>query len=454
MWGPTRTDRHGWDYAWRLAVSQPRPLHRRGTSRRELIDLIKRSPKLGPLAIATVVSTANSLAIALVYARIAGANAYGVYQLALSLTALAGLLALAGSSTATMRAGANGRSAAWPIFRARLPFCVLASLVLGLAATGVAIWGDRAVGYALAVGAVLLPWAIGGDVFQGQLLGRQRYRDYLRFQIALQGSAVIAVVVAVVAAPGSPWLAVLAYFACVGLTQMLGILRSRADAHALPDDVRYARHVSGVSILNEVDSRLDITLPGVLLGPKQAGIVAVARALSNQVRYFWGILYQPIFVRLAAGTPKEGLAFARRYRWMLVAVMGLPCGLGIALSPLIIPGFFGPQFDTAVPTAQLLLLAIAVVAMGSLEAVFLKAQGYLRQLAFTYVALPIFSLVTLPPLILTIGVIGVGVEAVAAALLYVGLAIHFASRAADRPPSPRTTLGSPEAQSNVANPLV
>lgn len=393
-----------------------------------LAPALGRLRQLSPLAWAAALSTLNSLIIAVVYARVAGAAAYGTFQLALALTAIAGILALGGAPTAVMRAAAEGRSIARALFRRRLPWCVLASVALAAGAAVLLAAGNEPLAAAVLAAVVVLPATVGGDVVPAEMLGAGRFRAYLRYQVGLQLTSAVLVAAAAVAAPDSPWLAVLALQASVGAWQLRALLRLPRPLPATDEDLRYARGLSGLNVLTNVDARLDIALTGLLLGARETGIVAVARTIPLAMKHVWELLYQPIFNRLASTPHEDALAWMHARRWKLMAGLG---GLNVAaaaLCPLVIPAVFGDEFRDAVLPAQLVLLAAALLTVGSLESVFLKATGRLRQLTILLVTLPVSSLLVLPPALVLAGPAGIGIKALVVALLHVTLAISLTRR--------------------------
>ncbi len=391
---------------------------------RPIVDTVTRRA-VAPVGLASLVSTLNSLGISVLYARLAGPAQYGVFQLTLAIVGLAGIVALAGSPSSATRAAAQGRAAARGLFRARLPYAFAAAALLG--AAGGVLWIVRqdALGPGLIAAAAVLPLFVGGDVYPAHLIGARRFGDFLLFQLVLQASTLLAVLAAVALAPGSPWLAVLAIGGLTGLVQLRGLVR--LPPHPLDlGDLAYARRLTVLTILTTLDVRLDILLAGFLLGPRDASFVAVARTLPTLGKRIWEIVYQPLFVRIASLGEADALREARRLRWPILAVLGGFAAAGAAIAPWLIPALYGPPFRTAVHLSQLLLLATALIAAGYPEEVFFKAHGRFRELTRIYTILPLLSFAALPPLILTLGIIGIGVEALLVAVVYIALIVWLA----------------------------
>ncbi len=390
--------------------------------------LIQLARRLTPLAGATIVSLLNSIGITVLYARLGGARALGTYQLAISIVGALAVLALSGATTAATRAAAQGRRAAWPLFRARLPYLLATAAIVAGAGGVVAEIGSRSLGAALAVAGLVTPLYLGADVYPAELLGAGRFRAYFFFQLAVQGLTLAAVAVTLVIVPHRPWTAVLALAGTTGILQFAGLFASRQENTLGSEDLRYARGLTGVTILSAVDARLDIVLTGIFLGTRQTGLLATARTFPGLVRRAWDVLYPVFFNRLSAIRAEEALAVANRYRVAVLVALGAPSVLGIVLAPTLVPWLFGGGFRGAILVTQLLLVSSAVAPLAFLEAVLLKAQGDLRRLGFSYVALPVVSLTAMPPLIWGFGLKGVGIEAIIAAAVSVPLYFHLARR--------------------------
>jgi O-antigen/teichoic acid export membrane protein len=370
----------------------------------------------------------NSLLIAILCARLASVTYYGVYQLTFAILAVLGLVALASSGAAVTRAAAQGRTVAWPVFRARVPYCVATSMLLVCSGAVLYLSGNSQLGASLLAISVTIPFFLGADVYPAYLLGERRWMDYLRFQLAVQTATAVAVAGAVVVAPGDPWVAVFAVGTITGVVQFARLWLLRAVTSPAERDIAYAKQVTALSVLPAIDGRLDILVTGALLSAREAGLVAIARSLPLLTKRVWEVLYQPFFVKMSAIGPLENLRVVRRYRLPLFAVLGSGSLVAAALAPVLIPAVFGVGGRGAVTLAQLLLIATAVTVFGLLDEVLLRAQGDLRRLRIVLVVLPVISMVAMPVLVYLLGIDGVGVEAVIVAIVYVSLVRRLAAR--------------------------
>ena len=343
----------------------------------------------------------------------------------MTLVGVVGVLALAGAPSAATRAAAQGRPAARALFFVRLPYATAAAAALGIAAGILALARPSPLSAALGVGALVLPLFVGGDVYPAHLIGSKRFGTYLRFQLLVQTLTLLAVVAAVAADPHAPWLAVAAVGGLTGIVQLRGLARlphRRLEA----GDLAYAKKLTALAMLAVVDVRLDILLSGFVLGAREASFVAVARTLPTLGKRIWEVGYQPLFVRLSELGEREALQRARRLRWPILAVLGTFAAVGVLAVPWLIPAVYGHRFHGAVHLSQLLLVAMVLMAAAYPEEVFFKAHGRFDRLTRVYVTLPVISFALLPPLVLLLGLTGIGVEALLVAAVDVVMILWLA----------------------------
>jgi O-antigen/teichoic acid export membrane protein len=371
---------------------------------------------------------ANTLAIGIVYGRIGGPAAYGVFQFALAATVVAGVVGLSGSTTAATWAAAHGRLAAWPLFRARLRYCFVAAAGLAIVGGIVVGLGNPQLGLALGAGAATLPMFIGGDVYAAQLLGLRRYREYFHFHVALQTSTAIVVTVAVLLAPSQPWLAMLGFGATNAVLNGVGLVRVRRAALVADEDFHYARRYTEIAALGAVQARLDVLVAGAVLGAYETGLVAVARVFPMFGRRLLDIVQAPFFVELTKLPASNAAPYIRRWRFRVAGMVAASSAVGVVAAPVLLPAVYGQPFSESVPLAQLLLVAAALTSIGLLDEIMLKAHAAFRLIMVIRFVVPAIVFVSLPVLVFFFGIIGVGMSALLTAVVHAPLAVWLARR--------------------------
>jgi len=369
-------------------------------------------------------------------ARALGVEGFGVYGLAVAVTAYGVLVADWGfglsATTAAARAAddpAALRRLFWDVLAARL---MLAAGVLVMLGVGIAVApGVRAIGPALAAGALAV---VGTAATCGWLLqGLQRMGAFAAVSL---GGRMLTV-------PLTLWLVrsprdVVAAVAIQGAGQIVSAAASllvARQAVALGPrawslsggwrQIRDGRHLFASRLSVSLYTQANALLVGAGAGVAQAGLFAGAQRLQAACV---GLLQpvtmalQPQVSRLAADEP------ARARRLMVRGLAGevaLGLGLGAALwvaAPWVVPGFLGPAFAGAVPAARVLALLPPVAAVTSvLGTVVLVPLGLERRLAGCLALAGMVNLGTLLVLAPRLGAVGGAACAVGTELVLAGL---------------------------------
>jgi O-antigen/teichoic acid export membrane protein len=103
--------------------------------------------------------------------------------------------------------------------------------------------------------------------------------------------------------------------------------------------------------------RLDQLLVGLVLSPVALGYFIVAQAFTNLTRFIGQSIGMVTYPRVAAADSATQLRMIRRDFALGVAVAGALTLALIAAVPALLPFFFGSDFEPAVLTAQILLVA-------------------------------------------------------------------------------------------------
>lgn len=167
--------------------------------------------------------------------------------------------------------------------------------------------------------------------------------------------------------------------------------------------------------------RLDQLVMIAILDTRAIGLYAVAVA--------WGTAAQPLAGAFAnVAVPLIARAEDRRETARLVyragtAVSLMTGGAVVLVTPGLLPWIFGAEFAAAVPAAVVMGLAGAVTALNAVGAECLRGMGRPRATLLAECAGLLVTVVTLPVLIMTAGIVG---AAIASLLSY--LAILVAQR--------------------------
>jgi O-antigen/teichoic acid export membrane protein len=143
--------------------------------------------------------------------------------------------------------------------------------------------------------------------------------------------------------------------------------RRRFVSHATRPSLALARQVAGYGlraqtggVISQLNLRLDFVLLTVLTGPAVLGVYAVASKFAELIRIVGMALTYVFYPEFAKNGGSPAVEHARR---LLRKVAGLSAGVFVPLwvtAGLVIPVFYGAEFDAAATLARIILLGLAL----------------------------------------------------------------------------------------------
>ena len=114
-----------------------------------------------PLALATLISQANSIIILLALTRVGTLDMVADYRLAISAVGIATIVALPGAATAVSRSTAAGHAVTASVSRRRVPWALAGAVCLAGAGALLVAADRRTTGFAILAAAVaFVPWSM------------------------------------------------------------------------------------------------------------------------------------------------------------------------------------------------------------------------------------------------------------------------------------------------------
>ena len=346
------------------------------------------------LTVATVVSRLSAFGLAIVMARVLGAESYGRYGLAFALGTILVPLADFGMTPFISREAARARTTADAAVRA-LVAVKLGLMAAVLAATGavaaLAVDDGELVAVILAVLLGMLADGLSQFVF-GYFQGRERMG--LEAVVSTVTAIVRSVGGAVLVIATGDLLAVVAWLVVGSLGQLAycawrlrGEL-ARSGAPAAPTPVRAIpwRVVGAMGLIHVfvmIYLRADAVLIGLVLGEREVGWYTAAYTLLlglQIVPYMIAVALTPVFAR-AFGRDRALFRASWQEGIRAVLLVALPLALVTAvLAEQIIGRFFGGDFDPAVSALAILVGAIPLAALNVVVGSALRGAGHERWL--------------------------------------------------------------------------
>lgn len=161
--------------------------------------------------------------------------------------------------------------------------------------------------------------------------------------------------------------------------------------------------------------QLDQMMMAAWLPSQQLGLYAVGVSWSALISPIFNALGSVLFPSLAAAREKEAqrAMVTRAFRLAILVVIVLGVGLA-AVTPVLLPLFFGPSFRSAVHSALVLVAASMLLNLNSLSAEILRGLGVPRWTMYSqFIALPV-TVVLLIVLLPRWSIIGAGVSSIVA----------------------------------------
>lgn len=375
--------------------------------------------------------------IAVMLARLLGASGYGVYNLALSVATIGGILPLLGLDTAIVRYTAifAGRDE-WAAVRANLRLMLSMSVALsllvsaGLIVFAEAIAGallhDRRLAPLVLISALTVPTLVLNIQLGAALRGLRRIgHEVLADQVAqpvIRLSLLLMLVVVGLTVSQALLAWTIASFAVTALLAFFVIraIRGRGDDDGRPLSMRELLRFSGPVFLSNVvlksGQQLQTLLLGALSTVSTVGVFAVATNVNLIGSLFHSSLATASMPLFAAAQDREDRpALEKLYqlmsKWSLT--LNLPMFLIIVAYPQALLAMFGSEFQAGSAALTILAAANLVNAATGMSGAVLDMTGYTRWKllnATVSVALGIALNILLVP---SLGLVGAAIAALA-----------------------------------------
>jgi O-antigen/teichoic acid export membrane protein len=381
--------------------------------------LRSRGRGLGSTAATNGANMALGLVTGVLTARLLEPHDRGILLAVLVWTATIGTFALGGLSDAVIYRANGSEARSWALGRALRPtmhrysaWGILISATINIAAT--INCGTTVILAALAC-SFTVPLHVYGQMVLAPLRVSGRFR-------AWNGLRLVPASVYTVGCLGAAmldWLTVASALACMSVASaMTAFLCSKVtvpaaasavDAHAEVPTLRgYGLRLTLSNIPHLVSQRLDQLLLALLAEPSMLGKYAVAVSVASVLQVIGLTLEQVLFPRFAARPNRSRIALMPT----LLAVCGttaLAGALLVACADSLINAVYGPSYAAAEAPLKVLMIGVVALAASVVLGAEAKAQGRLTHLVRAEVAGAIVTLVSLPIMLPTLGIVGAAI---------------------------------------------
>jgi O-antigen/teichoic acid export membrane protein len=332
----------------------------------------------------TVIISALSLVLYMVFARTLSLEVYGTYQYLLSGGALFGALTLTGMNGAIARAVARGHDRTlYTATQAQLRWSVVPLGVAFVVAGYYLFQGNTTLGIGFALIGITTPLIGIFGSYASFLQGKKDFRRSFWYGMFWNVSYYVGLILVSFFYPTTLWLIVASFGVQV---IALGVVYFKTIRTYLPkedpdvESISYGRHLSIMNFGTVVASQIDTIITFHLLGPVAVAVYSFATAIPERLSGFFKFLPAAALPKFASKTAEEMKgAFGPR---ILIAIIGmlLVAGVYALFAPLVFSILF-PTYTESVPYSQV----YALVLLTSISGLFTSALIAQRNVKSLYV---------------------------------------------------------------------
>ena len=327
-----------------------------------------------------VLSSAVSVALAIVFANLLPKEVYGYYKYVLSIGSLFGFLTFTGMNAAVSQAVARGQDGAFPYaVRIQLKWNLLLTVVL----TGVGIYyllnGSQKLGVPLLFLAIGSPLAAAYTTYGAYLGGKKDFKTASQYSTAAAVLYALFMCAAVLITKDVRWLAA-TYAVSSAATAFLfhRLTMRKYKPEGLEEEERIkmltlGKHLSLTNVLGSLAQYVDSIVVFKFGDATELAIYAFANVIPDRLRGFMKRALGIVAPKIATKTAEE----ARKSLGLRV-LQGLVVGAALAaiywlLSPFVFKYIF-PQYVVSTFYSQLIALGFLIVIPATYSAQVMQAQ--------------------------------------------------------------------------------
>lgn len=380
-----------------------------------------------------IASMVASFVVGVLLARGLGVKGYGYYGLALSVLTIAGIPSELGIPRVVTREIAaslarNDQAAVFGVLRWSHRVCLTISVIIGLcaAAAGVVLFsrGSTILGTTLIAGAPLIPLETMAHLKGGALQGLHHVVLGQMPINLLRPMLMAAILVPLMIAGFAlvPWTAMALYSATAGGVVVLSDiwLRKRlppaVPARLVEEGRRWLASSIPIALadgMRVLQTELSVLLMGLMAAPAEVGLFKIAGATAITAAAPFTIIARvafPVMARLHADNDtvrlQKTVTALAWTQFVIVVLMAVPL---IVFPDLLLRLVFGQQFTGAAMALRIMSAGqIANAIFGPNTALLLMTNKERRVTRAMAIALAL-NLITIPPLVLTLGVVGAAI---------------------------------------------
>ncbi len=356
-----------------------------------------------------VIAMAFTFALAIAFANFLPKETYGTYKYILSVFGILGSLTLSGMNTAVDQSIAKGfDSALRDGYRVKKRWNMIASLV----AVGVAVYyfaaGNLPFASAYFLFALVFPLWDASLLFDEYLRAKENFKKSALYDMVQHIGVSLALLVALFILPKTAIVFVIVWLVVQGCFSVYFYRKVSRDipdsAQQDPGTLRYAGHLSVMSVVGTVANQIENILLFRLLGPASLAVYTFAAAIPEQMKGVLANIGTMAFPRFAKRTLEESRSSLIRKTPILFGIGIVAVGAYVFVAPWIYATFF-PTYIDAVWYSQLFSLSLLNMTIAP-SAVILQAHKKTGEQYVSNIVWPIVRIAVVVVGILWWGILG------------------------------------------------
>lgn len=370
-----------------------------------------------------------SLVLSVVFANHVSKQVFGIYKYVLSVAGSLSAFSLTGMNTVVTRAVSQGYDGTFKHslllqLRWNIPQCILALIVAGY----YFMQGNHEYSIAFTIVAVFGPVSSVANTFNAFLHGKQDFATSTRYT---SSSAVVylAVMIATVwFLPNMIWL-VAAYFVTISLCNVYLTYRTlkkypTQNDTLRPDDISYAKRLSGMNLINSLAYQADSLIVYHLLGPTELAIYAFSILLPDRIRTVLNTLSSSVLPKIAAKSPHDGLRDSLTRKMVQLGVLsGLLVVTYAAGAPYVFDLLF-PEYHASILYSQLYAITLLMIpSFVTVPALYARQREH--ALVVLNIAVPILKIAVSFAAVFLYGILGAILARIAYYLAHMAFAAYY-----------------------------
>jgi len=311
------------------------------------------------MSVKRVVYAITSFIVAIMFANLFPQEAYGEYKFVLSAAALVAIFSMRGINTSYLRAVSRGYEGGLrEATLLRLRWGLVASAAAGMGALYYWIQGNSGLALNFVVVGVFTPPLNALTLFIPLLNGRKQFRLSALYETVVQTVASVAIMVSV-ALSDQVIIVLLSYFVSYTVVRALAswwvCVRQTPNKKQESDTLSYGVHLSAMSAVGDVASKIDSVLLWYFLGPVAVAVYSFALVPTQHLRSFVQSTGLLALIKLSSKEKHEIKKTLPRKSFILFLAIVPIVVLYIVLAPWLFQLVF-PQYLDAVIYTQVLSL--------------------------------------------------------------------------------------------------